>query len=115
MSGVNRTSLDALTMEVALPTPPGLDNQTANGGAGSLIPCAIDAGDHDETDMMDVSINSPGLALLGGAFGISPNPRALSAAVGADRTLGITGCGSSVESPMTTVFYSPRLDHGYPH
>jgi hypothetical protein len=115
MSGVNRTSLDALTMEVALPTPPGLDNQTAHGGAGSLIPYATDAGNHDETDMMDVSINSPGLALLGGAFGISPNPRALSATFGADRMLGMTGCGSSVESPMTTVFYSPRLDNGYPH
>ena len=115
MSGVNRTSLDALTMEVALPTPPGLDNQTAHIGAGSLIPCTTDVEDHDETEMMDASINSPGLALLGGAFGISPNPRALSATFGADRTMGMMGCGSSVESPMTTVFYSPRLDHGYSH
>lgn len=120
MSGVNRTSLDALTMEVALPTPPRLDNQTANNSSGALIPCADDAEDHDDPDMMDASINSPGLALLGGAFGISPNPRTALANSGPDRMLmGMlpsgAGCGGAVESPMATVFYTPSLDRVYQH
>ena len=57
----------------------------SSAGAGAGAAAAEGAG--TETDMMDVSINSPGLALLGGAFGISPNPRALSATFGADRML----------------------------
>ena len=108
MSGVNRTSLDALTMEVALPTPPRLDNQTASNGAGSLVPCTEDVVHHD-ADMMDASINSPGLALLGGAFGISPNPRAVGAA---ERVMEMVGCSGAVDSPMMTVLYSSHVDHG---
>jgi hypothetical protein len=137
MSGVNRTSLDALTMEVALPTPPRLDcaNHSAaaaaaaaaaasnNGnmsggsssgghfaGANSLVPCSSSSsvsagGDYDDSDMMDAAINSPGLALLGGAFGVSPNPR-----FGSGSGMGM-GCGGGVESPM--VFYSPRLEQSF--
>ena len=110
MSGVNRTSLDALTMEVSLPTPP-RDKQMANTNAGSLIPCANETEDHDDSEMMDVSVNSPGLALLGGAYGISPNPRALGLSSAVERMMGMMGCSSSADSPMMTVFYSPRLVH----
>lgn len=107
MSGVNRTSLDALTMEVSLPTPPRADK----GQTGVLIPCANETEDHDVAEMMDVSVNSPGLALLGGAFGVSPNPRALGLSSGVERMMGMMGCGSSADSPMMAVFYSPRLVH----
>ena len=51
------------------------------------------------------------LALLGGAFGVSPNPRALGLSSGVERMMGMMGCGSSADSPMMAVFYSPRLVH----
>ena len=97
---MNRTSLDTLTMDVSLPTPPRHESAAptvAHGAfsASALIPCE---GLGDDTDMMDAA--SPGLALLGGAFGVSPNPNVLRFG---------SGCGSGVGSPM--VFYSPRLGY----
>ena len=96
---MNRTSMDALTMEVALPTPPRHETSAVSHSAFSasaLVPCE---GLGDDTDMMDTA--SPGLALLGGAFGVSPNPIARFGSAFQ------TSCGSGVGSPM--VFYSPRL------